>query len=146
MTDRLKDIIAYDKQKNPIKLVDALLEKDKGIPGDRHFDDDKDQITILLKSSGDDNDDDDLDNGGLCLKRFKANLTIDTSNMEDKASTKEVGDVFEIGNATLKITRKKTCHKECTRYTAGDSCGLKNCAYFATVLKPGKITQNDIVG
>lgn len=151
MNNYLKEIIAYDKEKNAVSTESVQLISDKGIPGDRHFDDDSDQITILLEEREhlDDINDrkhaEDIKGDGLCTKRFKANLIVSMGNDVDNLRSKDVGDTLKVGKATLEITRKKGCHKECSLHLTGGNCDLKDCTYFAVVNRGGYITRKDPV-
>lgn len=138
----LKRIVAYDKQRKPSFLSQVQLSRGKGIPGDRHRDDDRDPISIWFYPL------DIADLGscpppehktGLCTIKFRANLMVEPVPEQQSMANLEVGDLLRVGDATLVINRKKPCYDQCPLVASGNACGLKDNVYFTSVTKAGMI-------
>ena len=144
----LKNIITYDKERNSFELQEVYLFPGKGISGDRHYDEEANQISVLFVESPDMDADymqiiESKDNygKGLCHIRHKANLYIICDQHPDLAVDRE----FTIGDKVLRISKTKPCFDECVLHQNGDDCYLKANACFAEVITGGNIETDDPV-
>lgn len=83
-----------------------------------------------------------MDNKGLCMGRFVANIV--ATYEHPHASALNVGDSAKIGEAIIRIThRGKHCYPDqCDISAKGDDCPLQGCLY-AIVQKGGRICVGD---
>ena len=142
MIGTLKRIVAYDKQRKPSFLSQVRLSADKGIPGDRHRDDDLDPISVWFYPP---------DIGalgswpppeqrkGLCTVKFRANLMVEPAADGQIMPNLKVGDPIRVGDAVLAIHSKKPCYDQCPLAASGKAYGLKDNVYFTSVTKSGTI-------
>ena len=135
MNGILKKIQIMGKDKTAKTLFQTEFKAGKGLPGDRHYDSDKDQITIFFDNSSVPHKD------GLCTKRFKANLNIDI----DEDTLISVGNELNINDTKLKLTKAKGCYDDCPLNSNGEKCHLVGNAFFAVVSEDGSGKVGDIV-
>lgn len=135
MSNILKKILIFDKDKNTDEVTSSTLETGKGLPGDRHYDDSKDQITILFDNKNGKHAD------GLCTSRFKANLTIETE--EDFVGS--LSSAVQINDAVFELTGEKGCYDECPLHSNGEKCHLVGNAFFASTKNGGTVHTGDNV-
>jgi MOSC domain-containing protein YiiM len=124
------------------EMPEARLIENLGLEGDRHAKGGERQISLLLSECRDQITNE--KETGLCLARFKENLSI---RFLDTAAIKP-GIRLEIGEAgkqaVLEITGEiKRCFDECALYQAGKPCPLAGQNLFAKVLKGGVIRVGD---
>ncbi|MGI6257944.1 MAG: hypothetical protein ACOYJU_07735 [Anaerovoracaceae bacterium] len=143
MIGTLKRIVAYDKQRKPSFLSQVLLSAGKGIPGDRHWDDDRDPISVWFYPP----DIEDLGSWpppeqrkGLCTVKFRANLMVEPVPGRQNTANLAVGDLLRVGDAVLAIHNKKPCYDQCPLVASGKACGLKDNVYFTSVTRSGTIS------
>jgi|GEM_PF-3106551 len=148
----LKDIILYDKEKKGSEKISSIdLISGKGIPSDKHFDKDSNQISVLFVETSDMTSVPDevikaiksKENfeKGLCHKRYKANLYIMCDQHPDLA----IGREITIGNVVLSISKTKPCFDECELHQNNEYCFLKKNACFVEVKTGGIINVEDSV-
>lgn len=116
-----------------------IFEEDKGILGDRHADGGNRQVSILLFGIRDWMDA--QEEPGICFTRYKENVEI--SGLD--ASQFQKGMRLYIGEAELEITFVKRCFKECRYISEKRDCLLLHGAYYARVIKTGKVSVGDRV-
>ena len=114
MIGTLKRIVAYDKQRKPSFLSQVRLSADKGIPGDRHRDDDRDPISVWFYPP---------DIGalgswpppeqrkGLCTVKFRANLMVEPAADGQIMPNLKVGDPIRVGRCCSCHPQQKTVKK-----------------------------------
>lgn len=144
MTNVLKSITAYGKDKSEIPLTKTQLVRGKGIVGDRHYSDEENHITVLFRKSTSLNQEPQVADDrkiGLCTKKFKANLIVETSDPPED----ETSDELVIGNAILEVTKAKHCYNDCPLRINDYPCELRDNAFFLTVKEAGTIKENDSV-
>lgn len=134
----LKQIRAYDKEKNELPLREAILNEGHGIPDDKHYNDKENQITVLSYVQGNPPK---LDPDGLCHKRYRACLQLEMAQDYDL----KVGDEIIIDDAELEITMWKHCFDECKLKISEGFCPLRKGAFFVEVKTPGHIKEGSIV-
>lgn len=143
MIGRLKSIIVYDKQRKATSLSKVCLSPGKGIPGDRHYEDEGDpislwfcprQVTDLQAWPPPEH------RKGLCTLKFRANLI---ALPLDETPTLNEGDSVLVGDVTLRINTKKPCYDQCPLVASGDTCALKDNVYFTSVAKSGTVEIGD---
>lgn len=111
--------------------------KGGGIEGDRHcFDKDR-QISIMTREAYDWIQVQEEE--GLCFRRFKANIVIDTGGGSLP------GTRLKAGEAVLELEGKKHCFEECRRYQKHMDCMLKDSCWYASAAADGEIHIGDQV-
>ena len=117
-----------------------ILEEGMGILGDRHADGGERQISILLSEvrewMGRQSE------PGLCFRRYKENIRI--SGM--MPGVFQEGAHLQIGESELEITGfGKRCFPECKYVSQGKDCVLLHGAFYARVVRSGRIKEGDCV-
>ena len=116
------------------------LEEGKGISGDRHADGGDRQISILLTEVREWMKE--QEEPGLCFRRYKENIRI----AGVKPERLQEGTRLQIGTCELEITGfGKRCFPECRYVSAGKDCVLLHGAFYARVVRSGRIEVNDRV-
>lgn len=132
--------IFTEKGKPGEKKEFVQLEKDSGIHGDRHTDDGDRQISILLSEVREWMKE--QPEPGLCFRRYKENIRI--SGLDPEWLQK--GTYFQIGDCELEITGfSKRCFPECRYVSEGKKCVLLHGAFYARVIRSGRIKVGDCV-
>lgn len=146
MIGKISKIVAYDEKRKSTELKEAQLTVGKGLPQDRHYDSDGEPISLWFLPRGMTSFvswPPERHRKGICTSKFKANLIIDTSDSGGEDRELIPGDSIQVGNATLTIQTKKPCYADCPLVKSGDTCALKDNAYFASVAKTGMIHLHD---
>lgn len=118
-----------------IEQDSALLIKDKGIDGDKNAKGGQKQISLLPSSVRRMISDNDID--GLCIKRYRENITYSGENLIK-------GKTYKIGHAKIIISQiNKVCFPECRNIIDNLNCPLVENAIFAKIIKTGGVSVND---
>ena len=121
-----------------IELIGGHLVKEQGLDGDYHAKGGDRQVSLLFTKNRQK-----IENSkakGLCLTRFRENITI--GGLDNAAA----GTRIMIGDAVLEITEEsKSCYKECSLYTRGENCPISSLNLFARVIQSGFINTGDRV-
>lgn len=118
-----------------IELKKALLIKDNGIDGDKNAKGGDRQISLLSSEVREMIDKEDLK--GLCIKRFKENITY-------SGETLIKGKTYNIGEAEIVISEtNKVCFSECINIIENLKCPLVENAIFAKIIKTAHVSLND---
>ena len=126
------------KGKNGIDLFEGHFIKHIGLEGDYHAKGGERQISLLFL--GNRNKIIDSKNQGLCVSRFRENVTI--RGLEHAAH----GMQLVIGEVVLEITGEtKNCHEGCQLFDDGKSCPLAGLNIFAKVIESGFVRVGDRV-
>lgn len=129
--------IFEEKGKPGIEKDAVKVLKGGGIEGDRHcFDKDR-QISIMTRNAYEWMQAQEVE--GLCFRRFKANIVIDTKGGSIP------GPRLKAGGAVLAVEGKKRCFKECGRYREHMDCMLKDSCWYASAVSDGEIHIGDKV-
>ena len=131
-------------------LSEGRLIENKGLEGDFHtkgsdpLKPETRQISLRFTgSSGPDNGETEK---GLCIIRFKENITINCPD-KDRTPFLSPGTRFSVGDAVLEISGEtKRCHEECSLYKTGERCSLAGLNLFAKVIKGGIIHLGEQIG
>ena len=134
MSGKIEKIVVYPaKGTSGTELTEARLVENSGLEGDFHADGSDRQLSILFAESREAAG---IHGEGLCLKRFKENLSIRGLVSPDV----KPGTRLSAGDTVLEITCEvKHCHEECTLYQEGKRCSLSGLNLFARVVKSGII-------
>ena len=140
MNGKIEKIIAYPaKGTSGTELAEARLVENSGLEGDFHADGGDRQLSLLFAESREAAG---LEGQGLCLKRFKENLSIRGLVSPDV----KPGTRLSAGETLLEITGEiKHCHEECTLFKEGKRCPLSGLNLFARVVKGGFVHVGDSV-
>lgn len=130
--------IFVEKGRPGEKRETVTLQEGAGILGDRHADGGDRQISILLSEVRDWMEAQPVP--GLCFARYKENIRISGLTPEMFRE----GVHFKIGDAELEITGfSKRCFPECQYVSEEKECVLLHGAFYARVVKSGKISNGD---
>lgn len=130
--------IFVEKGRPGEKKESVMLEEGVGILGDRHADGGDRQISILLSEVREWMEA--QSTPGLCFNRYKENIRI--SGLMPELFRE--GVLFKIGDAELEITGfAKRCFSECQYVSEGKDCILLHGAFYACVVKSGRISNGD---
>ena len=140
MSGKIEKIVVYPaKGTSGTELAEARLVENSGLEGDFHADGSDRQLSLLFAESREAAG---LEGQGLCLRRFKENLSIRGLVSPDI----KPGTRLSAGDAVLEITCEvKQCHEECTLYQEGKRCPLSGLNLFTRVVKGGFIHTGDSV-
>ncbi|MCL1813872.1 MAG: hypothetical protein FWG29_10195 [Treponema sp.] len=135
----IENIKAYSARGDAGKeLKEARLIENSGLDGDFHATGGDRQLSLLIAETKDQIKE--QTEKGLCLLRFKENITI--RGIDPKML--HPGVQLVIGEATLTITGEtKRCFKECPLFETGKRCPLAGLSLFAKVVKSGVICVGD---
>ena len=121
-----------------IELADAHLIENLGLEGDLARGGER-QVSVLFAETRAQMEE--LREKGLCLSRFKENITV---GCKEKCKELKPGDRLSAGEAVLEISgESKRCHGECALFEAGKPCSLAGMSLFAKVIKSGRIRNGD---
>ena len=139
MTGIIKSIKIYPIKGDAGREVhEANLIEDHGLEGDFHAKGGDRQISLLFAE----NFIFDQTKQGLCLSRFRENISIRFSEPVDI----HAGMQLKTEEAILEITSEtKRCHDECSLYEAGKQCQLAGQSLFARILKGGIVRDGERV-
>ena len=139
MTGIIKNIKIYPaKGETGLEVFEANLLEDIGLEGDIHAKGGERQISLLFAE----NYTNDQKKQGLCLSRFKENISI---RFQETVAI-QTGTRLETEEVVMEITGEtKRCHEECSLYEAGNPCSLAGLNLFARVLKGGIIRNGERV-
>ena len=121
-----------------LEMVEGFFIENLGLEGDFHAKGGERQISLLV--SGERERLMKQEGKGLCLSRFKENISIYGLTTD----LFRPGTRLEAGEAVLEITGEtKHCHEECELFESGKTCSLAGLNLFAKVLKGGVIRTGD---
>ena len=116
-----------------IELTEGHLVKDLGLEGDHNAKGGERQVSLrFLESSFQEVNPVEK---GLCLNRFRENLTIRCQSPVFR---------FAAGQAVLEISGEtKHCYEDCELFKEGKQCSLKSQCFFAKVVESGVVRIGD---
>ena len=138
MSGKIERIVVYPtKGVAGIELAEARFVEGAGLEGDFHAVGGDRQLSLLFAESREAAG---IHGEGLCLKRFKENLSIRGLVSPDF----KPGMRLSAGDALLEITGEvKHCHEECILFKEGKRCPLSGLNLFARVVKGGLIRAGE---
>ena len=134
---KVLEISIKNQNGQSVELEKALFIKDKGIDGDKNAKGGERQISLLPSKLREMIRKGDID--GLCIKRYRENITYSRGTLIK-------GKTYKIGDAEIKISEtNKACFPECVNIIDNIKCPLAEGAIFATIIKTGCISLNDVI-
>ena len=127
--------VSIEKGKDRIEVKEGVLLENYGLKGDAYSKPGDREVCLMSVKTKEQLID---YQEGLCIQRFIETILID---LDPRGIS--VGDVLELGEAEVLITKKgKRCFPECALIQSKRTCPLVAEPLFGKVLKGGKIKIN----